>query len=99
MRIRENYNHTLNACYLGYITQAIVNNFIPLLFVTFQSSYGIPLSQITLLITLNFVVQLLTDIAATKYVDRIGYRASAIIAHLFAAGFLSLPPFMRRAAD
>ncbi len=89
MRIRENYNHTLNACYLGYITQAIVNNFIPLLFVTFQSSYGIPLSQITLLITLNFVVQLLTDIAATKFVDRIGYRASAIIAHLFAAGGLT----------
>ncbi len=89
MRIRENYNHTLNACYLGYITQAIVNNFIPLLFVTFQSSYGIPLPQITLLITLNFVVQLLTDIAATKFVDRIGYRASAIIAHLFAAGGLT----------
>lgn len=89
MRIRENYNHTLNACYLGYITQAIVNNFIPLLFVTFQSSYGIPLPQITLLITLNFVVQLFTDIAATKFVDRIGYRASAIIAHLFAAGGLT----------
>ena len=85
MSIRSNYNHTLYACYIGYITQAIVNNFVPLLFLTFQNTYGIPLSQITLLITVNFVVQLLTDIAATKFVDRIGYRASALTAHVFAA--------------
>ncbi len=88
MSIRSNYNHTLYACYTGYITQAVVNNFVPLLFLTFQSTYGIPLSQITLLITVNFVVQLLTDIAATKFVDRIGYRASALIAHIFAAAGL-----------
>lgn len=85
MNIRSNYNHTLYACYTGYITQAVVNNFVPLLFLTFQSTYGIPLSQITLLITVNFVIQLLTDIAATKFVDRIGYRASALTAHIFAA--------------
>lgn len=89
MSLKSNYNHTLYACYTGYITQAIVNNFIPLLFLTFQSTYGIPLSQITLLITVNFVVQLLTDIAATKFVDRIGYRASALIAHIFAAAGLA----------
>lgn len=89
MSLKSNYNHTLYACYTGYITQAIVNNFIPLLFLTFQSTYGIPLSQITLLITVNFVVQLLTDIAATKFVDKIGYRASALIAHIFAAAGLS----------
>ena len=88
MSIRSNYTHTLYACYTGYITQAVVNNFVPLLFLTFQSTYGIPLSQITLLITVNFVVQLLTDIAATKFVDRIGYRASALIAHIFAAAGL-----------
>lgn len=89
MSLKSNYNHTLYACYTGYITQAIVNNFIPLLFLTFQSTYGIPLSQITLLITVNFVVQLLTDIAATKFVDKIGYRASALIAHIFAAAGLA----------
>lgn len=88
MNIRNDYNHTLYACYIGYITQAIVNNFIPLLFLTFQSTYGIPLSQITLLITANFVVQLVTDIAATKFVDRIGYRISALTAHVFAAAGL-----------
>lgn len=88
MNMQNDYNHTLYACYIGYITQAIVNNFIPLLFLTFQSTYGIPLSQITLLITANFVVQLVTDIAATKFVDRIGYRISALTAHVFAAAGL-----------
>ena len=45
------YEHTIKACFIGYIVQAIVNNFAPLLFLTFQQSYGIPLSRITLLIT------------------------------------------------
>ena len=45
MSIRSSHKHTLAACYLGYITQAIVNNFAPLLFITFSSDYGIPLSQ------------------------------------------------------
>lgn len=44
------------ACFIGYIVQAIVNNFVPLLFVTFQNTYQIPLSQITVLITINFMI-------------------------------------------
>ncbi|HIU74632.1 MAG TPA: MFS transporter [Candidatus Pelethocola excrementipullorum] len=91
MGISDNYNHTIRACYVGYITQAIVNNFIPLLFLTFQKSYSIPLTQITLLVTLNFVVQLVVDILAAKFVDKIGYRISVIAAHLFcAAGLVGL---------
>lgn len=91
MSISDNYNHTIRACYVGYITQAIVNNFIPLLFLTFQKTYSIPLTQITLLVTLNFVVQLVVDILAAKFVDKIGYRISVIAAHLFcAAGLVGL---------
>ena len=86
-----NYNHTLYACFIGYIVQAIVNNFIPLLFLTFQDSYGISLSKITLLITFNFAVQLTVDMISPKFIDRIGYRASMLLAHAFAViGFLSL---------
>lgn len=71
--------------------QAIVNNFVPLLFLTFHSSYGIPMTQITLLITFNFGLQLLVDILSVTFVDRIGYRASVIIAHLCAVmGFVFL---------
>ena len=51
---KNNYQLTMYACFIGYIVQAIVNNFLPLLFVTFQKTYSIPLTQITLLITLNF---------------------------------------------
>ena len=91
MSIQNNYNHTIRACYIGYITQAIVNNFAPLLFLTFQKTYHIPLSQITLLVTLNFVVQLLVDILAAKFVDKIGYRISVVSAHLFcAAGLIGM---------
>ncbi len=89
--MKLNYKSTMCACFVGYIVQAIVNNFVPLLFVTFQKSYDIPLSQITLLITINFVVQLLVDILSAAFVDKIGYRASAVMAHVFSAsGFILL---------
>ncbi len=85
------YNHTITACFIGYIVQAIVNNFVPLLFLFFQSHYDIPLSQITFLITLNFGIQLLVDLASAYFVDRIGYRISMVLAHGFAAlGFILL---------
>ena len=85
------YKHTIYACFLGYIVQAIVNNFAPLLFLTFQRTYDIPLSQITMLVTVNFGLQLLVDLLSVGFVDRIGYRASLIIAHVCAAaGFLGL---------
>ncbi|MDE6749906.1 MAG: MFS transporter [Lachnospiraceae bacterium] len=79
------YNHTIYACYIGYIVQAIVNNFIPLLFLTFQSTFDISLDRITYLITVNFGIQLLVDLASAKFVDRIGYRSAALIAHIMAA--------------
>jgi fucose permease len=87
----KKYNITLYACFTGYIVQAIVNNFVPLLFLTFQNTYHIPMTQITLLITFNFGLQLLVDILSVTFVDRIGYRASMILAHICAAaGFVLL---------
>lgn len=79
-----NYNHTVYACFIGYIVQAIINNFVPLLFVTFQSSYGIPISQITFLVTFNFGLQLIIDLISPTFIDKIGYRLSVMIAHIFA---------------
>ncbi len=90
----KNYQKTINACFVGYIVQAIVNTFAPLLFLTFQSQFQIPLSQITLLITINFAVQLGIDFLATFLVDRIGYRVAMIASHLFAAvGLIGLAIF------
>lgn len=87
----QKYNKTLYACFVGYIVQAIVNNFVPLLFIMFHQVYRIPMSQITLLITFNFGLQLLVDLLSVTFVDRIGYRASMVIAHICAAaGFVLL---------
>lgn len=88
------YRHTISACFIGYIVQAILNNFAPLLFLTFQSSYRIPLTQITMLVTVNFGVQLLVDLLSAGFVDKIGYRASMIIAHLTSALGLVLLAFL-----
>lgn len=79
--MKNNYKMTMYACFIGYVVQAVVNSFVPLLFVTFQTEYHIPLTQITLLITVNFVIQLVIDLLSAGFVDKIGYRASIIIAH------------------
>lgn len=89
MSVRDKYNHTLKASYVGYITQAIVNNFIPLLFLTFQSSFGISLEKITLLVTINFGIQLLVDLLSARFIDKIGYRTAVVAAHIFAAAGLA----------
>ena len=94
MSIRGNYNHTLYACYTGYITQAIVNNFAPLLFLTFQSAFGLSLDKVALLVTINFGVQLTVDYLSARFVDRIGYRPCIVAAHVLSAlGLIGLALF------
>ncbi|HCW53592.1 MAG TPA: MFS transporter [Clostridium sp.] len=88
--MKNQYNKTIVACFIGYIVQAIINNFLPLLFLTFERSYKIPLAQITLLVTINFGVQLLVDLISIGFIDKIGYRASMVIAHIFSAAGLVL---------
>ena len=83
--MKYSYDSTMRACFTGYIVQAIVNNFAPLLFLTFQRTYHIPLQQITLLVTFNFGIQLLTDLLSVAFVDRMGYRASMVLAHILSA--------------
>lgn len=92
--IRKSYRHTIRASYLGYITQAIVNNFAPLLFLTFMVDFDLTMDRITLITTVNFAVQLAVDALAVKVVDRIGYRPCIVAAHLFAmAGLAGLALF------
>lgn len=88
--MKNQYNKTVTACFVGFIVQAVVNNFVPLLFLTFQRNYHIPLSQITLLVTFNFGIQLLVDLLSVGFVDRIGYRVSMVMAHVLSAAGLVL---------
>lgn len=97
--MKTTFKTTIFSCFVGYIVQAIVNNFVPLLFITFQNTYSIPLGQITLLVTFNFGVQLLVDLLATKFVDKIGYRTSIVIAHVASALGLILLTFLPEIMD
>lgn len=85
MKVKNGYNHTIYASFIGYIVQAIVNNFIPLLFLTFQASYNISLDKVTMLVTFNFSIQLLIDLVSVKFIDKIGYRAAIVLAHICSA--------------
>lgn len=84
-KIKNDYNHTIYACYLAYIVQAIINNFAPLLFLTFALNYDLGLDKITLITTINFLVQLLVDLISTKAIDKVGYRPSLMFGHICAA--------------
>lgn len=99
--MEHRYQKTIYACFIGYIIQAIVNNFVPLLFLTFENTYQIPLRQITMLITVNFGIQLIVDLLSARFVDKIGYRISMILAHIFAAlglfGLVVLPELLPNA--
>jgi fucose permease len=95
--MKLSYGHTRAACYLGYVSQAIVNNLGPLLFLTFNRRFNVSLQHLALLVVLNFSVQLLVDLAAVHFVDRIGYRAAALAAHICCVlGFCGMAflPFM-----
>ncbi len=93
------YKHTLYASYLGYITQAIIVNLPPLLFIVFSRDYGISLEKIGLLISLNFGVQIATDWACIHFVDKIGYRTASVIAHALCTLGLILIGFLPGVID
>ena len=77
------YKSTIYACYVAYVTQAIINNLGPLLFIVFQKDLGISIEKIGLLITINFGTQIVVDFLGAKYIDLIGYRPAMVIAHVF----------------
>lgn len=98
--MQKNYRKTLIACYLGFITQAIAANFVPLLFMRFHTEYGISLSRIALIPTAFFLTQLVVDAFCARYVDRIGYRRAIIASQISAAaGLMGLAVLPQWTAD
>ena len=87
----RNYKKTLIACYLGFVTQAISANFTPLLFLTFRSSYGITLEKLAMIPLVFYLTQLLVDLGATKFADRIGYRTCVVTSQVVSGvGLISM---------
>lgn len=101
MRADTKYQRTLIACYLGFITQAIVANFAPLLFLKFHTDFAIPMGQIALISTVFFFTQLVVDLFCAKFVDRIGYRKCVVTSEVLAAlgliGLAVLPDILGNA--
>ena len=85
MTNQKNYKKTLIACYLGFVTQSISANFAPLLFLTFISTYGITLEKIAMIPMVFYLTQLLIDLAATKFADRVGYRTCVVASQVLSA--------------
>ena len=81
----KNYKKTLTACYLGFVTQAISANFVPLLFLTFKKSYGIPFQKIAIIPMVFYLAQLVIDLLATKYADKIGYRKCVVASQILSS--------------
>ena len=94
--MKKNYKLTMTCCFGSYLVQSMVINFLPLLFITFHESFGIPLQQITLLVTVNFLTQLTVDFLAIFFVDKLGYKNGAILAHAFVPWALAAWHFCRK---
>lgn len=86
-----NFKHTVTACFIGYMVQAIVCNFAPLLFVSWEKEFNISMPQLTTIVTLTFFTQIVIDLLSAKFADKIGYKKCLFGAHLFSGiGFLLL---------
>lgn len=94
MTIQKNYKKTLTACYLGFVTQAISANFAPLLFLTFKSTYGITLEKIAMIPMVFYLTQLIVDLAATRFADKIGYRVCVVASQILSAAGIVLLAFL-----
>ncbi|MBR6564204.1 MAG: MFS transporter [Clostridia bacterium] len=82
------YLSTKIAGYVGFFVQAIVNNFLPILFIALQDVYKMSYARLAFLIAVNFGAQIIVDSIAPKVVALIGYRKAAVLAQF--AAFLGL---------
>lgn len=81
----RSYGKTRIACYVGYTVQAIINNFLPILFIVFQEKYDLNYEQLGRIVFINFFIQIFADFLTPKIVKYIGYKGSAILCHGLAA--------------
>lgn len=86
----KSYKSTKIACFIGFVVQAIINNFLPLLFIIFNTQYSLNYEQLGRLLFINFFVQLIVDAFTPALVKKIGYRGAAIACHGLAAVGLCL---------
>ena len=82
--IEKKYLPTKLAGYVGFVVQAIVNNFLPILFIVFQDIYGLGYEKLGRLIVFNFVTQMFIDLLTPKILAKIGYRKASFLSQFTA---------------
>lgn len=90
------YKRTRLGCYMGYITQAAVNNYLPLLFVTLEKRFGLGADKLSALIAANFLTQLLIDLISPIITKNLGRRAALLfgcVTSTLGLSLLSVLPF------
>ena len=92
--MNSQYKKTRLSCYIAYIVQAVINNFLPILFIIFRREYNLSYEKIGRIVFINFFVQFIADILTPLIVKKIGYRGAAILCQgLAAVGLLLLSVF------
>jgi len=89
------------ACFTGNISQAVVVNLTPVLFIPLKDQFGLSYTHFGLLILVNFITQVITDVAFSKTVERYGFRPFILLSNLTTvAGFLlfAFTPFLFKSA-
>ncbi len=91
---KDPYKRTLYASYLDYVVQGIVNNVNPILLIYYQRLLGLPLTKISVLIAVNFAVQIATDLLSSRYVGKVGIRKCMLLANgISALGLIGIAVF------
>ena len=99
MKIKENYTLTKLASYIGYVVQAITVTFAPMLFVRFMDEFSLSIAQVSLIVTVTFVMQFSLDFASVFLVRIFSYRALAVTAHVTAFMGLVMMAFLPDITD
>ncbi|MCQ2454546.1 MAG: MFS transporter [Clostridia bacterium] len=91
IKLKSSYKRTKIACFGGYTVQAIINNFLPILFIIFRQEYGLSYESLGRIILVNFFVQIFADIATPFVAKKIGFKKLVVFCHFLA--FLGLASF------
>lgn len=96
--MKNKYTVTRLACFIGFVVQAIINNFLPILFVALQDNYKLNYEELARLIFINFASQMVIDFLTPQITRFIGYRKTAFLSQSMASAGLVmmgiLPVFM-----
>ncbi len=86
--MKNKYFSTKLSGYIGFFVQAVVNSFLPILFIALQNVYKLNYKMLGTLMFFNFLAQVFIDAVTPLILSKIGYRKGAFLSQF--AAFLGL---------